>query len=90
MACVANERLVATAAVTALLAPTVAWFFHEPILYYVTLALSGTAIVAALGAPHQALLQRRLRLGRLAGVRLAATLAIARLGAGVRLTGRKL
>jgi PST family polysaccharide transporter len=36
------------------------------------MALAGTSLVAALGAPHQALLERRLRLGRLAVARLVA------------------
>lgn len=57
---------------TALLAPAVARFYGEPQLYELTLALAGTAILAALGAPHLALSQRRLHLGRVAVIRLAA------------------
>ncbi len=55
---------------TAALAPVVAWFFDEPELIGLTLALSGTSMAFVLGTQHQALLQRRMRLGTLAAIRL--------------------
>jgi O-antigen/teichoic acid export membrane protein len=63
--------LAMTAAIAAA-APLLVWFYGKEKLLPLTLALAGTSIVSALGMQHQALLQRRLRLGRLALVRLAA------------------
>ncbi len=54
------------------LAPLVALFYGVPELTSVAAVLAGTAGVAALGTMHQALLERRLRLTRLAALRVAA------------------
>jgi len=67
-------------AVTLLLAPLMAWFYatdHGPVweLPPLVAALAGTAAAQALGTPHQALLQRHLRLGRLAAIRVAAQIS---------------
>ena len=59
-----------TSIVTAALAPTVAWFYAHPELVSLTVALAPTALSAAAGAQHQALLERQLRFGPLAVVRL--------------------
>lgn len=71
-------------------APLLAWFFHEPGLLWLTMALAGTSAVVALSTQHQALLQRDMRLGTAAVVRLTAqvvgaivAIASALLGAGV-------
>lgn len=53
-------------------APAVAWFYREPRLTAVTIALAGTNLLATLGMQHFALLQRRLRLAEAAWVRLIA------------------
>src|SRR5690606_20602695 len=64
----------ATAVATALLAPALAWFYGEPRLVELTVVLAGVSIVAAAGSQHQALLERRMKLGHLAGCRVAAQL----------------
>lgn len=53
----------------ALSAPWVSWFYGQPALFSVTIALSGTMLVTSLGAQHQALLQRRMELVRLSKIR---------------------
>ncbi len=62
-------------------APLVVWFYGEPI-FWLTVAMAGTAWAWVLGIQHLALLQRRLRLGTVACIRLAA-LAV---GAGGAIT----
>jgi len=54
------------------LAPALAWFYRAAAVVPLTIALSGTSLPLALSTQHQALLQRRLRLGTLALIRLAA------------------
>ena len=53
------------AAVVVALAPVVAWFYGEPRLTPVTMALAGTFIFGGLTVQHQALLQRHMRFFRL-------------------------
>lgn len=60
------------AVVTAACGPMLAWFYQEPELGWLAAALAGTSVAFVLGTQHQALLQRKLRLGTLAVVRLAA------------------
>jgi PST family polysaccharide transporter len=68
-----NQGLgLAMAAAIAAAAPLLVWFYGKNQLLSLTLALAGTSMVNALGMQHQALLQRRLLLGRLALIRLAA------------------
>lgn len=86
-----NQALgVLCAAVIALSAPLVAAFYRVPELNELTVALAGISVVFVLGVQHQALLQRRMRLGALAIARLVATLvggaagiALAAAGCGV-------
>jgi O-antigen/teichoic acid export membrane protein len=54
--------------VTALLAPAIAWFYGEPRLTWITLALAGTFIFGGLTVQHQALLRRQMRFSALAVV----------------------
>ncbi len=49
----------------------IAWLYETAALRGLCAALAGTLIIAALGAQHQALLERRLKIGRLAVARLA-------------------
>ena len=76
-----NQLLgLAMAGVTAACAPVLVWFYglrgHDVTgLGWVTVALAGTTVAAALGMQHQALLRRKLRLGTLAWARLAAQAA---------------
>ena len=59
---------VAAMAVTAAMAPAVAWFYGEPQLAWVTVALAGTFVFGGLGVQHYALLRRQMRFGTLATV----------------------
>lgn len=52
--------------------PQLAWSYYDPKICAVTLALAGTSILLALVTQHQALLQRHMRLGTLAAIRLSA------------------
>ena len=67
-----------TAGVAAGVAPFLGAFYAKPqaaeVLRDLAWALAGTAILAALGAQHQALLERRMRLGPLGALRIAAQL----------------
>jgi O-antigen/teichoic acid export membrane protein len=54
------------AALTALMAPAIAWIYREPRLLAVTLVLSVTIIFGGLAVQHQALLRRNLRFKELA------------------------
>lgn len=66
---------VATAVAIAATAPGLVWFFGPIDLWQLTIGLAATAIVAAAGMPHQALLERHLRMTELVWVRLAAQFA---------------
>jgi PST family polysaccharide transporter len=68
----------ATAGVAAVVAPYLGAFYAKPqaavVLRDLTWALSGTSVLAALGAQHQALMERHMRLARLGALRIAAQL----------------
>jgi PST family polysaccharide transporter len=64
----------ATAAVTALLGYMLAPVYGDPRLVELCGWLAGTSLVAALGLVHQALLERKMLLGRLVCIRLAGQL----------------
>ena len=68
-----NQALgLAMAVLCAACAPLLVWFYGVRELGPLAVALAGTSVAAALGTQHQALLQRKLRLGTLALLRLAA------------------
>jgi O-antigen/teichoic acid export membrane protein len=52
--------------VVAMLAPAIAWFYREPRLVWITLALSVTFFFGGLNVQHQALLKRQMQFKRLA------------------------
>lgn len=54
--------------VVAALAPAIAWFYGEPQLTWITLALAGTFIFSGLTVQHQALLRRQMRFRELATI----------------------
>jgi O-antigen/teichoic acid export membrane protein len=60
--------------ITAALAPVIAWFYGEPRLIWVTLALAGAFIFGGLTVQHQALLRRQMRFGYLAIIRIVSML----------------
>jgi O-antigen/teichoic acid export membrane protein len=59
--------------VIAALAPAIVWFYGEPRLLGITLALAVAALLAGLSVQHQAILRRQMRYGALVGRDLAAT-----------------
>src|SRR5438477_1464649 len=48
------------------LAPVIAWFYHEPRLFHVTLILSLSFVISGLAVQHQALLRRQMQFKSLA------------------------
>ena len=60
--------------VTAALAPVIAWFYGEPRLTWITLALAGAFIFGGLTVQHQALLRRQMRFGSLALIQIVSML----------------
>ena len=60
--------------VTAALAPAIAWFYGEPRLIWITLAMAGAFIFSGLTIQHQALLRRQMRFGSLALIQIISLL----------------
>lgn len=58
----------------AVIAPVIAWFYHEPRLTWITLALAGAFIFGGLTIQHQALLRRQMRFGTLALIEIVSML----------------
>ncbi len=54
--------------VVAVLAPVVAWFYREPRLLWITLAMSTAFIFSGLTVQHKALLERQMRFSSLAAI----------------------
>lgn len=54
------------ALITIAVAPAIAWFYKEPRLFWLTVALAGAFIFSGLTVQHQALLKRQMRLSVLA------------------------
>ena len=65
----------AFALIAATLAPVVAWFYGEPALTWVTIAIAGTFIFGGLSAQHTALLRRQMRFKALATINVVAMAA---------------
>lgn len=63
------------AALILVLAPLAAWFYGEPQVGPLVMAMSALVVVQALGAQHTALLNRMMRFGALAAMDVAAALA---------------
>jgi PST family polysaccharide transporter len=64
-----------------------AWLYETPILRSLCAVLAGTLVVAALGTQHQAILERKLRMGRLAVARILAQAAGGAAAIGMALAG---
>lgn len=60
--------------VTAAIAPAIAWFYGEPRLTWITLALASAFIFGGLTIQHQALLRRQMRFGALALIQISSML----------------
>jgi PST family polysaccharide transporter len=59
---------IALALILAVLAPIISWFYSEPRLTLIALALAGTFIFSGLTVQHQALLRRQMRFTALAAI----------------------
>lgn len=70
-----------------LIAPFVVAFYHEPRLFWVTVAMGAGFIFNAAGAQHLALLQRQMRYVSLAKIEFSSQLASFCLGLGLALVG---
>lgn len=64
-------------------APAIAWFFREPRLAEITLALAATFPLEAAATQHAALLNRQMRFTALAGIQIASTTAGLTVGVGL-------
>lgn len=58
-------------------APGLAWFYQEPRVAWVTVAMASTFIFSGLATQHHSLLRRQLRFGEIAGIEFVATLLAA-------------
>jgi O-antigen/teichoic acid export membrane protein len=67
--------------------PALAWFYQKPQLSLVTAGISLTSLVSSLGTQHGALLNRQMRFGALAVVRVSALVAGAAAAVIVALAG---
>jgi len=61
--------------ITAALSPVIAWFYNEPRLTWITLALAFAFIFGGLTVQHEALLRRQMRFGSLATIQIVSMLA---------------
>lgn len=77
---------VLTLAVMAM-APFVAKFYHEPRLFWITIAVSTGFLFNAAGVQHSALLQREVRFTALAAIDVISLLASSAIGIGMALLG---
>jgi len=71
----------------ALMAPVVVRFYHEPRLFWVTVALATGFLINAAGVQHSALLQRELHFTALAVIQIVALVVSTTLGIGAALLG---
>jgi O-antigen/teichoic acid export membrane protein len=72
------------------LAPAIVWFYHEPRLFWLTIALGVGFLFGGFSVQHQALIQRQMRIGTLSLINImscflaiAVGIAAALMGAGV-------
>jgi O-antigen/teichoic acid export membrane protein len=70
-----------------LMAPIVVRFYHEPRLFWVTIALSTGFLINAAGVQHSALLQRQMRFTALALIQIVALVVSTAVGIGAALAG---
>lgn len=73
--------------VVAALAPAIAWFYREPRLTGITLALSITFLLTTSAVQHIALLNRQMRFGAIAIIEIACVLGGYLTGIGMALSG---
>jgi O-antigen/teichoic acid export membrane protein len=73
--------------VLAAASPIVAWFYHEPRLFWVTVTLSFGFFLNAAGIQHSAMLQREMRFTTLATIEVLSWVASVATGIGMALGG---
>ena len=71
----------------AMMAPGIAWFYHEPRLIAVTLALSTTFLLSGSIAQHQAILTRQMRFKAIAVIDIVSSTAAFGVGVGMAIIG---
>lgn len=71
--------------ILACLSPLVSWFYSEPRLIHVMLALSGTFVITGLSVQHMAVLKRQMRFGTVAVIRIASEVIGIGVGIGMAL-----
>ena len=69
------------------LGPLLAWFFGEPELFMMSVAVGGAVLIGGLSNIHQGLLRREMRFGALAAIGVAALVAGSGMGVGAALLG---
>jgi len=79
----------ATALLTCLAAPAIAWFYHEPRLIAIAATLSTTFVLGGFTMQHQALLRRQMRFPALAVIDITALLAGMATGIGLAAAGAR-
>jgi PST family polysaccharide transporter len=72
---------------TLAIAPILVAFYHEPRLFWVTIALATGFVFNAAGVQHTALLQRQMRFTTLAVIEIVSVLASAAIGIGMAIGG---
>jgi O-antigen/teichoic acid export membrane protein len=73
--------------ITAAVAPLLAWFYKEPRVAGVTVALAATILFGGFGIQHQALLRRQMRFGALAFAEISALVVATLVAIGSALAG---
>jgi PST family polysaccharide transporter len=68
-------------------APLLVWFFHEPRLLWVTIAMAPAFLFGAAGVQHMAILQRQLRYVTITVIEIVALLSSLAVGIGMALAG---
>lgn len=62
---------ITVAAVITALAPLLVWFYQDPAVLKITLAMAGVTLITGLGIQHRALLSRQMSFATLAGIDIA-------------------
>ena len=78
---------VAVMVVTMALAPVIVWFYDQPELFLLTIAMATGFIWSGLSVQHMALLRRQMRFGTIAGINILATAVSVAAGISAALSG---
>lgn len=78
---------IALALICAGMAPVLSAFYHEPRLFWLTVAVGSSFLFYGVGAQHRAMLQRAMRFGTLTIIDISSLLVSTCLGIGIALAG---